>query len=221
MSNNGGNNGSGNDGQMRGVPTWGGEPHKWQSFVSEVNWFIKSLKIEDRILAAPRIVLKLLQSHNASVRRLAMKLNPDEFTDAKSVQRLLDALNASPLGQLPLPDAGNKIGGYYKKLHRRKSESVGDFLLREDNTWESMWQALERLLLEKDFDWDQDEVTIDELKRFANVTDDDHVKEQQKKHWRWDDDKGWEGRVQEEVALLLRVYPGRCQADVAQDAEKG
>ena len=98
--------------------------------------------------------LTLLRSQNASVRKIIMKLEPDEFQTEQDLYKMLDAISKSPLGQLPLPDAGQKIGNYYRKLFRRRGEAATDFLIREDNVHDEMWRALQRLLKDMDVKWE-------------------------------------------------------------------
>ena len=83
-----------------------------------------------------------------------MKLDADEFQTEADLYKMLDAISKSPLGQLPLPDAGQKIGNYYRKLFRRRGEATTDFLIREDNTHDEMWRALQRLLKDMDVKWE-------------------------------------------------------------------
>ena len=40
-------------------------------------------------------------------------------------------IETSPLGRLPIPDAGNKLAYYYKRLGRRRGETMGEHLIRE------------------------------------------------------------------------------------------
>ena len=75
-----------------------------------------------------------------------MKLDPDKFTTADSVRKLLTYLEKSPLGRMPVPDAGIKMGTYYRKLQRRRGETVGAFLVREDHAYDEMKNALEKLV---------------------------------------------------------------------------
>ena len=83
-----------------------------------------------------------------------MKLEPEEFQTEQDLYKMLDAISKSPLGQLPLPDAGQKIGNYYRKLFRRRGDAATDFLIREDNVHDEMWRALQRLLKDMDVKWE-------------------------------------------------------------------
>ena len=118
------------------LPEWDGSGSTWQEHLLSVKWYFNGLKNDDRPLAAARLARRLLSSDNASVRRLIMKLNPDKFTTAASVRKLLAYLEKSPLGRMPVPDAGVKMGTYYRKLQRRRAETVRSFLVREDHAYD-------------------------------------------------------------------------------------
>ena len=66
-----------------------------------------------------------------------------------------------------LPDAGTKIGGYYRRLQKRHAETVPAFLIREDKVHDEMIRPLQRLLRQKDLNFDGYEVTLEELKDFC------------------------------------------------------
>ena len=112
------------------IPDWDGDPSTWNEFVVSTKWYVLGMKGEDRPLAAVRIARKLLQSSNQSVKRLVLKLDPDKFTSAESVTTFLTYLAKSPLGRMPVPDAGKKMQAFYRKLQRRRGEAVGQFLVR-------------------------------------------------------------------------------------------
>ena len=135
-------------------PEWDGQSTSWHFFVTETKWYINGLKPGERAHAVSRIGLTLLRSQNASVRKIIMKLDADDFQTEADLYKMLDAISKSPLGQLPLPDAGQKIGNYYRKLFRRRGEAATDFLIREDNIHDEMWRALQRLLKDMDVKWE-------------------------------------------------------------------
>ena len=99
-------------------PEWDGQPTSWHIFVTETKWYINGLKPQERAHAVSRIGLAL----HASVRKIIMKLDADEFQTEQDLCKMLDAISRSPHGQLPLPDAGQKMGNYYRKLVRRRCE---------------------------------------------------------------------------------------------------
>ena len=101
------------------------------------------------------------------------KLEPDDFKTEGSVAKLVKYLEESPLNRQPLPDAGNKIGGYYRRLQRKHQEALPAFLIREDKVHDDMLRALQRLLRERDLAFDGYETTVEELKHFVGVGPDD------------------------------------------------
>lgn len=74
------------------------------------------MKKDERPLLAARIVRKNLQEGPPPLVQLLYKLDPEDFGDVEDVERLIRFLEASPLNRQPLPDAGTKIGQYYRRL---------------------------------------------------------------------------------------------------------
>ena len=128
------------------LPEWDGSGSTWPEYLQAVKWYFNGLKADDKPLAAARLARRLLSSDNASVKRLIMKLDPDKFTTGQSVRKLLNYLEKSPLGRMPVPDPGVKMGTYYQKLQRRRGEAVGAFLVREDHAYDEMKKALDKLV---------------------------------------------------------------------------
>ena len=96
---------------LGGKPTeWDGQASSWHFFVTETQWYVNGQKASDRAHAVSRIGHSLLKSQNASLRKIIMKLDADEFRTEADLYKMLNAISKSPLGQLPLPDAGQKIG---------------------------------------------------------------------------------------------------------------
>ncbi|CAK0832874.1 unnamed protein product [Prorocentrum cordatum] len=130
------------------IPEWDGDPGRWRHFETAVKWFPRTLKRQDRDLAANRIIGRMLQSKTIAIRTFATTLDPDRYENPNGHLLLLDDLRNSPLGKLPIPDAAHKIKHYYKDFKRRKGETVGALLIREQDCYSEMVQALERLLEE-------------------------------------------------------------------------
>jgi hypothetical protein len=145
--------------------------------VVETQWYMRSLKKEERQQAAARLIQRLLESSSSSVRSLMYKLDPDDYDTEESVEKLLRFLETSPMGKQPLPDAGLKIGNYYRKLSRKRAETVPEFLIREDSTHDEMWRALQRLLREREIDFEGYEVTKEELQRFVGLDEEERHEE--------------------------------------------
>ena len=153
------------------IPLWDGKHETWAHFLAEIKWTVSSLKKDERPLLAARIIRKNLQQGPPSLVQLLYKLEPEDFRAEEDVDRLITFLEQSPLNKQPLPDAGQKIGQYYRKLHRRQQESVRQFLVREETVHSEMLKALQRLLREKELEFDQYDCTISELKEFVGMKD--------------------------------------------------
>ena len=153
------------------IPLWDGKHETWAHFLAEIKWTVSSLKKDERPLLAARIIRKNLQQGPPSLVQLLYKLEPEDFRAEEDVDRLIKFLEQSPLNKQPLPDAGQKIGQYYRKLHRRQQESVRQFLVREETVHSEMLKALQRLLREKELEFDQYDCTISELKEFVGMKD--------------------------------------------------
>ena len=130
------------------IPEWDGNPSRWRHFETAVKWFPRTLKKQERDLAANRIIGRMLQSRVVAIRTFATTLDPDRYETHDGHLLLLEDLRASPLGKLPIPDAAHKIKHYYKDFKRKKGETVGALLIREQDCYTEMVQALERLLEE-------------------------------------------------------------------------
>ena len=159
--------GGGQDKQWQWVPLWDGRPESFQHFIHEVKWTLSSSRADERALLAAKIIRKALQSGHATLVQLMYKLDPSEFRTEADVHKLISFLEKSPLNRQALPDAGAKIGSYYRRLQKRGNESVQAFLIREDRTHDEMLKALQRLLREKELSFDGYDMTLDELKSFC------------------------------------------------------
>ena len=95
------------------------------------------------------------------------KLRPEDFKTEADVSKLIKYLEESPLNKQPLPDAGSKIGGYYRRLSRKPHEGVSAFLIREDKLHDDMTRALQRLLREKELSFEDYDVDLEELRKFC------------------------------------------------------
>lgn len=149
------------------VPQWDGKPETFSHFIVECKWALQSSKVSDRPLLAARIVRRALQSPHSAIVQLMYKLRPEEFRSEKDVSKLIKYLEESPLNRQPLPDAGSKIGGYYRRLHRKGHESVNSFLIREDKTHDDMLRALQRLLRDKELDFEGYDMDLEQLRSFC------------------------------------------------------
>ena len=58
----------------------------------------------------------------------------------------LEYLGASPHGRALLTETGRKITSCYRKLSKRRGDSIGSLLVREDHVHDEIQQALDRLV---------------------------------------------------------------------------
>ena len=121
------------------VPTWSGDPSEFESFVIACRWFEKSLKPSERTQAAPKIWARLTGPAKAVVKHL----DPDEFASDEGLQRLLTVLRTSPLQQLPVPDSFKRLDVWHH-LKRGQQESIPELLVREEDLFVQLQQALKR-----------------------------------------------------------------------------
>ena len=69
---------------------------------------------------------------------------PQDFEDARGVERFLRILRESHLASMPVPDAYKKIQAY-DQIRRRPGEVIGDFFVREQRAFREMTEALRRV----------------------------------------------------------------------------
>ena len=153
------------------VPSWDGRPETFFHYITEIKWHLAGTKSSERPYAAARLVRRILESDYPSLKSLAYKLDPADFTTEDAVTRLISFLEASPMNRQPIPDAGRQLSAYYRRLSRKPQETIPQFLVREETLYDSMWRALQRLLREKELDFDQYDCSLDELKDFCGMAD--------------------------------------------------
>ncbi|CAK9015947.1 unnamed protein product, partial [Durusdinium trenchii] len=159
------------EGTDRTVPVWDGRHETWHHFLVEVKWTLSAMKATERPLLAARLIKRNLQAGPAPLVQLLYKLDPSEFREEQDVDRLIRFLESSPLNKQPLPEAGNRIGAYYRRLHRKRHESVRQYIVREEKVHDDMLKALQRLLRERELDFEQYDCSIAELKEFCGMKD--------------------------------------------------
>lgn len=149
------------------IPMWDGKAETFSHFIVECKWSLQSSKASDRPLLAARIVRRALQSPHPTLVQLMYRLRPEDFRNEADVNKLIKYLEESPLNKQPLPDAGAKIGNYYRRLHRKHQEPVNAFLIREEKTHDDMIRALQRLLREKELSFEEYDMDMEALKNFC------------------------------------------------------
>ena len=169
MSGKGGHCESNTSGGNR-VPIWDGKPESFHHFTQDVKWYLAESKRSEQSYAAARLVRRLLESDYPALQPLIYRLDPYDFAESDdAIPRLIRFLEASSMNRQPIPDAGAKLTAYYRKLTRRPSETIPQFLIREETIYHEMWRALHRLLKEKRLDFSGYDITMDELKQFCGI----------------------------------------------------
>ena len=121
------------------VPCWSGDPTEFETFATACRWFEKSLKDNERKSAASRVWARLQGPAKAVVRHL----DPDQYEGSDGLSRLVDVLRKSPLQCLPVPDLFKRLDQWHQ-LKRNSNESIPQFLVREEDMFVQLQDALRR-----------------------------------------------------------------------------
>lgn len=121
------------------VPAWSGDPAEFETYATACRWYQRSLKDADRKLVVARLWGRLQGAAKSVVRHL----DPDAYDDESGLARFLNVLRASPLQQLPVPDSFSRLDRW-NTLRRRDRESVSELIVREEEVFTELQQALIR-----------------------------------------------------------------------------
>ena len=88
-----------------------------------------------------RAVARLWANLQGPAKEVVRMCKPQDFEDARGVERLLRILRESTLASMPVPDAYKKIQAY-DQIRRRLGEVIDDFFGREQRTFREMTEAL-------------------------------------------------------------------------------
>ena len=124
------------------VPTWDGDPTTFETFSTASRWYERSLKENERKLAASRIWQKLTGAAKSVVRHL----DPEDFDDSNGLTKLLNVLRESPLQKLPVPDSFSRAWEW-SQLRRGPQETIPQLIVREEDLFVELQQALNELEL--------------------------------------------------------------------------
>lgn len=127
-----------------GVPTWDGDPGSFESFCTNCQWYSHGLKDSERKLAASRVWQKL----NGAAKSVVKHLDPKEFNMENGLEKLLTILRESPLQKLPVPASFNRLEKW-SGLRRGQGESIPQLLVREEELFTDLQQALKRVRMER------------------------------------------------------------------------
>ena len=121
------------------VPTWNGDPVEFESFATACRWFEKSLKETEKKAAASKVWARLAGPAKSVVKHL----NPDDYENESGLTRLVEVLRNSPLQQLPVPDLFKRLDQWHQ-LRRHGAESIPQYLVREEDVFTQVQDALKR-----------------------------------------------------------------------------
>ena len=126
------------------VPSWNGDPASFEQFATSCKWYEMGLKESERKLAASRIWQKLSGAAKSVVRHL----DPADYDSTTGLTRLLSVLRESPLQKLPVPDSFSRLEKW-SGLRRAQGESIPQLLVREEELFVELQQALKRARAER------------------------------------------------------------------------
>ena len=125
---------------INGVPVWNGDILTLRDYETAALWFRAGLKPGEQ----ERAVARLWANLQGPAKEVVRMCKPQDFEDARGVERLLRILRESPLASMPVPDAYKKIQAY-DQIRRRTGEVIGDFFVREQRAFREMTEALRRV----------------------------------------------------------------------------
>ena len=123
-----------------GVPVWNGDILTLRDYETAALWFRAGLKPGEQ----ERAVARLWANLQGPAKEVVRMCKPQDFEDARGVERLLRILRESPLASMPVPDAYKKIQAY-DQIRRRPGEVIGDYIVREQRAFREMTEALRRV----------------------------------------------------------------------------
>ena len=90
-----------------GVPVWNGDILTLRDYETAALWFRAGLKPGEQ----ERAVARLWANLQGPAKEVVRMCKPQDFEDARRVERLLRILRESPLASMPVPDAYKKNTG--------------------------------------------------------------------------------------------------------------
>ena len=121
------------------IPCWDGDPASFEAFATSCKWFEYSLKDAEKKLAAPKVWQKL----SGVAKSVVKHLEPKDFSSENGMEKLLAVLRESPLQQLPIPDSFSRLEKW-SSLKRTAQETIPQLLVREEELFVELQQALQR-----------------------------------------------------------------------------
>ena len=125
---------------INGVPAWNGDILTLRDYETAALWFRAGLKLGEQ----ERAVARLWGNLQGPAKKVVRMCKPQDFEDARGVERLLRILREGPLASMPVPDAYKKTQAY-DQIRRRPGEVIGDYIVREQRAFREMTEALRRV----------------------------------------------------------------------------
>ena len=125
---------------INGVPVWNGDILTLRDYETAALWFRAVLKPGEQ----ERAVARLWANLQGPAKEVVRMCKPQDFEDARRVERLLRVSRDSPLASMSVPDAYKKIQAY-NQIRRRPGEVIGDYIVREQRAFREMTEALRRV----------------------------------------------------------------------------
>ena len=125
---------------ISGVPVWNADILTLRDCETAALWFRAGLKPGEQ----ERAVARLWANLQGPAKEVVRMCKPQDFEDARGVERLLRILRDSPLASMPVPDAYKKMQAYDQIRHRPR-EVIGDYIVREQRAFREMTEAPRRV----------------------------------------------------------------------------
>ena len=123
-----------------GVPVWNEDILTLRDCETAALWFRSGLKLGEQ----ERAVARLWGNLQGPAKEVVRMCKPQDFEDARGVERLLRILREGPLASMPVSDAYKKIQAH-GQIRRRPREVIGDFFVREQRAFRELTEALRRV----------------------------------------------------------------------------
>ena len=94
------------------------------------------------------VVARLWSQLTGAAKSVVRFLDPDKYDGEQGLSRFLEVLRSSPLQNLPVPDSFTRLDKW-SNLRRRDKESIAELLIREEELYVELQQALTRARRDK------------------------------------------------------------------------
>ena len=107
-----------------GIPTWNGDPELFPAFEQSCDWYLASLKPNEK----PHAVARVWSNLRGSAKLAVGRQKAGAYQGDNGLAKLLAYLAGTPLAKQALPDAYQKIDSY-RGIKRMKFEGVATYVL--------------------------------------------------------------------------------------------